>query len=268
MKKLLAAILGVGVLTAGLCISAAAEGTVISVGSAVAEPGEEVSVPVTLSGNPGILAMQLGINYNSSLTLKNCEWGDALKGLTRTKSGNYTVNPYNLIYDAESEVDSTNGTLATLTFTLPADASGSYTLTPTIKKVVNGDLEPVAISLTPGTITVQGNKVSVVEKSGGRSTRTRTDETTDKVYSYTISVPNGISITSDDINVTIGGVVAKKRDGFAEKIGTLSGGDAQFTAAITKIPKGTDLSDVECSVSISYILDGKEVTETTDFTLE
>lgn len=140
----------------------------------------------------------------------------------------------------------------------------------------NYDEDWVSLGLTyvNGTVKVKGSDqdptpaVKVISGGSG-STNMRTDGTTDKVYSYTISIPQNVTITPDDITVKIGNATANKHKTFFEKIGALSGaGDVQFTAAVTKIPNGVSLNDVKCVVSVSYILDGIDKKDEHEFTLE
>ena len=161
MKKILAAVLGAGVLISGFCLSAAAEGAAIGIGSAAVKPGEDVSIPIVLSGNPGIEGMELCIEYDRALTLKGYVVGDAFPTLTCTPSGKYDTYPFKFVWDGMAD-DRSNGTLATLTFGVPADASGTYEITAYVEDgcVYNDNCDDIAVYLTGGKITV-GKSISL-----------------------------------------------------------------------------------------------------------
>ena len=130
--------------------------TVIAVGSISCVRGETINVPVVISDNVGIEAMQMELTYDEGLTLTNVTTGEALSDLNFTPSGDYGIYPFILIWDGMSESIS-NGTMLTLTFKVDDDAeTGQYNigLRYTEGRIYNHDLANINPSIVRGTITV------------------------------------------------------------------------------------------------------------------
>ena len=115
---------------------------------------ESVEVPLVLSNNPGILGMTLQVTYTEGLTLTNITLGDALSKLAYTPPGNYTDNPFTLLWDGLADVDSSNGTIATLTFDVPKDEIKTYSITVTPNGVFDSNVTDIGLSVTNGAISV------------------------------------------------------------------------------------------------------------------
>lgn len=132
---------------------------VVTVAAVTAEAGENVEVPIVLSGNTGICGATLSVTYDEALTLTGIVKGDALSSLTMTKPGNMSANPFRLVWDG-TDNDTTNGTLAVLTFTAPAEA-GTYDVTVSYEEgdVLDSELNSVILNITNGTIEVTEEEV-------------------------------------------------------------------------------------------------------------
>ena len=135
----------------------------ITIGNVIGRAGETVQVPITIQNNPGLIATQIGISYDSdTLTLIDVE-DDGLFGDGNAYFGNdVSEMPYTLLWeDALSEINHTrNGTLALLTFRIADDAYGKEAvieLQYNLGSSINVDLEEVPFEL-------QNGKVSVVHK--------------------------------------------------------------------------------------------------------
>ena len=120
---------------------------------------ETVEVPISISGNTGILGMTLTVAYGDGLTLTNVVKGDALSSLTFTKPGNFSANPVNLVWDGEADADIANGVIATLTFTVPKGTAKEYPITLTTKGVFDDNLDDVSV-------TTRAGKISTVRYTG------------------------------------------------------------------------------------------------------
>ncbi len=162
MKKILSVLLGVTMLLSGLTLgSTASTVTKIKVEAVVAERGESVEVPIRLSGNSGICGATVLVTYDAALTLVNVTRGDALSTLAMTKSGSLSANPVKLVFDGMEE-DATNGNMAVLTFTAP-QTDGVYEITVSYEEgdIVDGDLQPLDVTLEKGKIIVGGSGVMI-----------------------------------------------------------------------------------------------------------
>lgn len=135
--------------------AAYANNTEIYIGDVTAMGGKTVDVPITLSGNSGICGANIVISYDKSLQLTGITKGSALPSLSMTKPGDMTSNPFTIVWDG-MEADSTNGTIAVLTFKTPSNA-GKYSINVSYDEgdIVDGTLSPVSVTLKNGSITVE-----------------------------------------------------------------------------------------------------------------
>ncbi|MBE7060030.1 MAG: hypothetical protein E7389_04340 [Ruminococcaceae bacterium] len=159
----------------------------ISVGQVTADFGATVAVPITISDNTGICGATISIDYDERLVLTSIDKGSAFSNLSMTKPGNLSGNPFNLVWDG-MEADSSNGTLATLTFLLPNEP-GTFNINASYDygDIVDGDLVPVNVMINSGSITV-GNS-----GEGGGDTPENNDDVIISVESQ--SANSGGSIT-------------------------------------------------------------------------
>lgn len=131
----------------------------ITVGSAAALPGETVQIPVTITGNTGILGAKLTFTYDVGLTLTAAKAGEAFSALTMTKPGQFT-SPCSFTWDGQEleASDIKDGTILTLTFQVADTAAVGAELPITVsyapKGIVDGDLNPVAAVVQNGKVTV------------------------------------------------------------------------------------------------------------------
>lgn len=132
-----------------------ANNTEINIGDVTATGGETVEVPIILSGNSGICGANIVISYDKSLQLTGITKGSALSSLSMTKPGSIVSNPFAVVWDG-MEADSTNGTIAILTFKTPSNA-GKYSINVSYDEgdIVDGTLSPVNVTLKNGSITVE-----------------------------------------------------------------------------------------------------------------
>lgn len=131
------------------------EGMTITVGNITTEGGASVDVPISISGNPGICGATLSISYQEGLTLTKITRGEALADLDMTKPGKLTTNPFKILW-AGTEEDSSNGTIAVLTFSVP-NTSGEYPVRVSFQNgdIVDGDYISVSANAANGGITVK-----------------------------------------------------------------------------------------------------------------
>ncbi|MBQ7897963.1 MAG: hypothetical protein IJ323_06020 [Clostridia bacterium] len=138
--------------------------TVVTIGDVTVSKGQStVDVPITVSGNTGLAGLQLSMTYSDGLELTAIERGDALSGLTYTKPNDLTANPITLVLAGEV-ADDTNGTLYTLTFSLPNDTAQTYSVDVEVIDAYDNDMETVAVTVDSGIINVE-SVISAVGKS-------------------------------------------------------------------------------------------------------
>lgn len=138
-------------------ITAQAAGTTLTVGKTTLTQasGEEiVQIPINLSGNTGIAGMTLKISYTEGLTLTDITKGSALASLTMTKPGILSANPFNIVWDGQ-DADTSNGTVATLSFKVPKNTVKDYEITVLTDGVFDNAPDEIAINITNGKISVQ-----------------------------------------------------------------------------------------------------------------
>ena len=109
--------------------SAHAAGT-LSVKNITAKNGDTFSVNVELSGNPGIIATRIIINYdNKYLSLEGVQNGNIFPQSKALFGKDYSSIPYMMIWEDALGSDITaNGTLVTLTFKVKAESPSGKTV--------------------------------------------------------------------------------------------------------------------------------------------
>ena len=142
----------------------------ISVADVTVKQGEQVKVPINISGNTGICSATISITYDNRLTLSNIQPGSALSSLSMTVPRDLSQNPFKLVWDGV-EGDKSNGTAAVLTFIAPQDA-GIYDVSVSYNDgdIVDGNLSPVDMKIKQGKIKVVSPKNIEVEINGERIT--------------------------------------------------------------------------------------------------
>ena len=93
----------------------------ITVDAVEANPGDTVTINVSISGNTGIAGALIGVSYDSKLTLVSAENGDAFGSLSFTKPGKLG-NPAKFLWDSESGASKKDGTVLKLTFKVADNA--------------------------------------------------------------------------------------------------------------------------------------------------
>lgn len=170
MKKKLSAafavILAVCILmTQAVCFSASAEGApTITASSTAAKAGDTVDVTITMSNNPGLVSVNLYVNYDSDiLTLKEVKDGGLLTGVTH--SDNYTTSPYGLCWvnDTAPENFTVNGVLATLTFEVSENAKTGTSTVSLDQDILNYDMDNVVFELVSSEIQIEGKHIHEAE---------------------------------------------------------------------------------------------------------
>ena len=131
------------------------------VSTATVHAGQTAEITLEMKNNPGIVAAELEISYDSSVVeLVNVE--DA--GLMGGYEGSETYsNPFYVSW-LQNDPNNKNGVLATFTFKAKADceAGTSSAVSVTVKSATDTDLDPVTFAKNDGSVTVTAHNWSDV----------------------------------------------------------------------------------------------------------
>jgi len=116
-----------------------ADATVAKLSEAQGQRGEMVDVTLALSGNTGFVNLGLEVSYDNQVMQLLSVSDYTGVGATFTPAQSVNNNPYNVSWDAVSDV-TYNGTLATFTFEIAEDAPiGEYPICLSFYRGRNGD---------------------------------------------------------------------------------------------------------------------------------
>ncbi len=132
--------------------------TAFTVDKVSAKPGEEVTVAVKVSNNPGILGMTLLLDYDRSVcTLVSAKNGDAIEGDLDLTTSKDLINEPKFLWDGV-EIAPENvkdGSILLLTFKVSDSASeGTYKISLTENGIVDNDLNLVDVAIVNGELTI------------------------------------------------------------------------------------------------------------------
>lgn len=133
----------------------------LNVYSINANAGDTVELPVVLSNNPGMVSLQLRLQYNSSvMSLSEIRDGNIMG--KNSSSDNLKSVPYVLSWenDTLTENITTTGTLVTLVFKINSDAqAGSYPIEISYNKdnyeAIDVNMNAVEIGIANGAIIIK-----------------------------------------------------------------------------------------------------------------
>lgn len=133
--------------------------------------GAEFTVDISVKDNPGILGAGLKINYDSKLTLKKVESGDAFSSLVMTKPGKLQ-SPYQLVWDGVelSAEDITDGIILQMTFSVSDNVKAGevfkFEVSSEKGEFVDTNLDPVDVEVFGGEIRVTNYTPGDVNEDG------------------------------------------------------------------------------------------------------
>lgn len=169
MKKILSICLALVLAISLLSAAALADGPAIRVGSLEADPGDTVTVEVSLENNPGIMAFVLGIDYDQTRLEKVKFSHTGLQGLWAMQENAVWVGSENSTYE---------GVFLKLKFRVLEDAPGGdayVTILCGDGAICNYDEEEIDFAVISGGVTVSGDV-----ESGGETAPTDAPEATEK----------------------------------------------------------------------------------------
>ena len=159
LTKAISLVLTLLICAFSVSLSVSAAQPTITVGTAEGKAGDTVTMPIIISGNLGIVALRIFVEYNSDvLRLTEATDGTIFPEGKNTFNDDMSANPYTMLWmDSTSQTDYTeNGTLVTLTFEIMDAAAGNYPvkLTYDSDSTFNKDLDNVTFAIQSGSITV------------------------------------------------------------------------------------------------------------------
>ena len=198
-----------------------------------AEPGETVTVPLTVLHNPGIAALSLSITYDASmLTLldaqSKAEWNTAVF----LAGGDKTQSPYILNWDSEASADySSDGLLAELQFAVAEGVTGEAVIGVSVNQgsTFHADFTDAVFDTQNGLI-----RIAAATTTSTTETTTTTTTTTTAATETTTTETEPVSVQADYLR------------GDTDNSGNVDVADAQITLnAYTKVISGkpTGLTD-------------------------
>ena len=204
-----------------------------------AKAGTEVQVEIGIANNPGIIAYRLRIGYDPAvLTLK-----DAVAGVLPSTFGPIANQPFTLSWgDAVNGDYTTNGVIATLTFTVAEDAptaDTAITITYDEDDVYKTGFENVHFETKAGKVAVTAKPVAVTGVTIDQTLSLDLNET--KTPTYTVTPENAtnkaVSFRSDNpavatVDATTGAVTGVS-EGKASITVTTADGNLTAVCAVT-----------------------------------
>ena len=219
--------------------SASADAPAFSVSDASGKAGDEVSVKVEISGNPGIIAFHLLADYDSgALTLV-----DAKSGIfPGTSFGSKEKLPFSFLWsDAVSGDYTDNGTLAELTFKIKDDApAGEYTVSLQYdpEDVFNFDMQNVSFETSAGKITVTGGQGGASSSASGNASSAADDSSSGQKPDKKAD-SEGSSRSAAEETSSAAGETPKKDSAAGDSSSAESAASAEESAAGTAKPTDT-----------------------------
>ena len=221
MKKLVTALLAVMMIASLASLAAFADGaTAFHVMDTTVEEGAtEVTVTVNVENTPaaGITGAKWFINYDEALTLKKAEKGTFTAEGQFGTSQNLTDKPYSFLWALGTDAVKVDGSLCTVTFTLPegAKAGDTYSVSVTYSE---DDTLDMNLESYKGFTMINGT-ISVVEKSVPSDTTTeapkddptteapKADDTTKKADDTTKKADDNKSAATGDMIAVVAAVM-------------------------------------------------------------
>ena len=145
MKKIMSLLVVFALLATMLVSTAfAAESATVKVAEVAGKPGEEVTIDVSISGNPGFAAAKFVVEYDDALTLVsiNTEGKLMAGGANNPEKG--------IVNTASAENITADGVLFSVTFKVAADIDGKLPVSVKVEKLANTAQENVAYTVVDG----------------------------------------------------------------------------------------------------------------------
>lgn len=208
MKKLMSTVVAIATLLVPftmLEVSADEAEPQLQAATVSASAGEDIEIPVELSGNPGIIALTFTFSYDTDvLELLSVEDCGLFADASFTPSGDITMVPFRLIWEDALAPDNytDNGTMAILHFhVLDTAASGLSEVEINVEasNTFDVNLDDVYVESVNGGVEVAGAAVETTTTSTTTTTQTTTTTTTTE---ETTTTTEEVTTTTEEITTT------------------------------------------------------------------
>lgn len=131
----------------------------LKIDSIKAQAGQEVTMPVYIEKNPGFSGTKITVSYDENLKVISVEKGNVLNyGNFVQNADNSADNSFDVVWNSSIE-NKANGVMFTVTFKLPDNAAGDYTVKITYDKdnTFNAKYDDVTFDCGSAVISVPQN---------------------------------------------------------------------------------------------------------------
>ena len=201
-----------------------------------AQPGETVTVPLTVQHNPGIAALSISITYDAGmLTLLDAQSKPDWDTAVFLAGGDKTQTPYLLNWDSEASTDYTaDGILAELRFAVAEGVTGDAV----IEVAVNQE-STFHADFTESKFETQNGMIHIAAQTTAPVTTTETTTSTTETTTSTTEATTSTAVATTTIETTAETTVTTTAEpaqaaflrGDVDDNGTVDVTDAQLTLA-------------------------------------
>ena len=200
-----------------------------------AQPGETVTVPLTVQHNPGIAALSISITYDAGmLTLLDAQSKPNWDTAVFLAGGDKTQTPYLLNWDSEASTDYTaDGILAELRFAVAEGATGDAVIGVAVNQesTFHADFTEAKFEAQNGMIHIAAETTAPVTTTETTTSTTETATTTVATTSAAATTSTTEATTETAVTTTAEPAQAAFLRGDVDDNGTVDVTDAQLTLA-------------------------------------
>ncbi|MBR3046129.1 MAG: hypothetical protein IKI45_16810 [Oscillospiraceae bacterium] len=201
-----------------------------------AQPGETVTVPLTVQHNPGIAALSISITYDAGmLTLLDAQSKPNWDTAVFLAGGDKTQTPYLLNWDSEASTDYTaDGILAELRFAVAEGATGDAVIEVAVNQesTFHADFTESKFETQNGMIHIAAETTAPVTTTETTTSTTETTTSTTETTTSTAAATTAIETTAETtVTTTAEPAQAAFLRGDVDDNGTVDVTDAQLTLA-------------------------------------
>ena len=201
-----------------------------------AQPGETVTVPLTVQHNPGIAALSISITYDAGmLTLLDAQSKPNWDTAVFLAGGDKTQTPYLLNWDSEASTDYTaDGILAELRFAVAEGVTGDAVIGVAVNQesTFHADFTESKFEAQNGVIHIAAQTTAPVTTTETTTSTTVTTTSTTETTTSTTVATTAIETTAETtVTTTAEPAQAAFLRGDVDDNGTVDVTDAQLTLA-------------------------------------
>lgn len=200
-----------------------------------AQPGETVTVPLTVQHNPGIAALSISITYDAGmLTLLDAQSKPAWDTAVFLAGGDKTQTPYLLNWDSEASTDYTaDGILAELRFAVAEGVTGDAVIGVAVNQesTFHADFTESKFETQNGVIHIAAETTAPVTTTETTTSTTETTTSTTETTTSTTVATTTEATAETTVTTTAEPAQTAFLRGDVDDNGTVDVTDAQLTLA-------------------------------------